>query len=475
MTRQGYRLLALVALLLALLWVFGLLAAGPAGLPEVPAVTRLGLPVVRFLADVAAVLTLGCVVMGAFVLPSRVVLTWARWCAVGWAAVLVLQLVLTVSDVTATSVAAALRPDVLATFAGGVGVGQVLVLELLGAVFVAVAAPWAVGTAGAWTVTVIAAATVAAPALLGHGGIASGHVAATVSLAVHLVAVALWAGGLLVLLAVVGHHPEAALRAVPRFSALALGCALVVGESGLLNASLRLAVPSQLVTTSYGALVLVKATVFAALVLLGWRQRSRVLPLIVAGNRRGGALLARVAGWELLLMGGAVAVSVVMARLGPPVLPPTGPGMTPVAVACLALAIPVLLVAAGAGARAVPRLRRYPEVLAVVFLVVVAEVGVVGVLPALLGAELGALLGALLLVASGWAFVTAVWRGAPWATGIVMVGWAFVAVGGHLLGAWTPRESGLGLVLAETLLAGLLLLPRRRSVRAEQRQPAMAG
>lgn len=466
MIRQGRLLLGGVPLLVVLLWVFGMLASGPAGLPEPAPVVRVLLPVTRLLADLAAVVTVGCVVMGGLVASGRPreLLIWGRNAAWVWVSLLLGQALLTVVDATALPWTEA--PGSLASFVVTAGVGQVLAAQVMGALFVALTAGAVHSRRSGWVVASVATLTAALPGLLGHGGIAAGHVAAAVSLAVHIASVCVWAGGLLVLVVLMGRRPELATPLVRRFSGVALVCALLVGESGLLNASLRLVAPSQLVTTDYGALVLTKAALFAALVAFGWRQRSRALPQLERGELQGRAVMIRVAAWELVVMGLAIGVSVALSRIGPPPVLPAGGSLAPLAVVVLALGVPaVIRIVTTPPAWG----RRVPEMVAVGFLVVVAELGSLGVAQTLLGQELGTLVAVLLLVGAGWLFVGATDGGAPWAVAVVAVGWPFV-VG---LGVrWSATPVGAKEVVFSVLLAWtLLLVPRLMTRRTSVKQP----
>lgn len=470
MIRQARLLVGGIPLLVVLLWVFGMLAEGPSALPEPALLVKVLLPLSRLLSDTAAVLTVGCIVMGGLVVPgrSREVLAWGRNSSWGWVGLLLAQLLLTSLDTTAAPVTEGMSPASLIAFVTTTGAGQVLTAQLMGALFVALAVGLVHSRPAAWLVATIATMTAAVPGLLGHGGIAAGHVAAAVSLAIHLAAVCVWAGGLLVLVVIIrgGRHPVAPI--VGRFSSLALLCALLVGESGLLNASLRLVAPSQLVTTDYGALVLVKGALFAALIALGWRQRSVALPRIVGGDLVGRQLLIRVAGWELTVMGVAIAASVAMSRLGPPPIVPAGGSMSPLAVVVLALGLPLVARLVGTP----PAWgRRAPEVVAVGFLVLVIELGSLGLGQALLGQELGAVVAVALLSGAGWLFLGAIDGGAPWAVAVVGVGWP-VAV--WLAQRWsaTPvsgKEAVFSVLLAWLILAAAVgtRRPAKRSAAPE--------
>ncbi|WFR68026.1 CopD family protein [Curtobacterium flaccumfaciens] len=98
------------------------------------------------------------------------------------------------------------------------------------------------------------------------------------SLAVHLVAVCVWAGGLVAVLALRSRTRGATGRVVSRYSTLAGWAFAAVAFSGIVNASLRLTGPLDLFTTTYGWLITVKAAILVLLGLAGVVQRRRLVP-----------------------------------------------------------------------------------------------------------------------------------------------------------------------------------------------------
>lgn len=400
-------------LLLVLLACLGALVAQlPSPLPQAPVLTSVSLPVVRFVRDVAAALTVGCVVVGGLVAPGGCpqALRWStRWACV-WGAALVAQAVLTVSDILAIGVIESLDAWTLWSFLSSVLIGQVLLWQGVAVLLVLLLGRAVISAPTAWVVASVAVAGAALPALLGHGALTDGHVAATVSLALHLAAVSLWLGGLTVVVALMRVDSAHAITTLPRFSAVALACVLLVAESGLLNASLRLASPSLLLGSDYGGLLLMKASLLLWLVLLGWRQRSRVLPDLRAGAPTAPALLARVAAWEFLAMGAAIAVGVAMSRIGLAEGSVSSYLVNPLCVAGLAAALPGIASRAfrpAPGRRWVVVVRRYPEVAAVLLAVVVIEVAGVGLPALLLGPDLGSIVAVVLLASAGWVMCVA--------------------------------------------------------------------
>jgi copper transport protein len=124
-----------------------------------------------------------------------------------------------------------------------------------------------------------AGASLVVTSLAGHAWTAPARAATVVSDAVHLGAVALWIGGVVALVAVlpvVADRP----RLARRFSALALGTAVVVAASGTVSGWQQVRTLDGLTSTTYGQLLLVKVAGFGGLVALGWLNRARLVPLV---------------------------------------------------------------------------------------------------------------------------------------------------------------------------------------------------
>ncbi|WP_369130872.1 copper resistance D family protein [Modestobacter roseus] len=334
-----------VVLLLAGLAVGGGSTGPSAGGP----VVAWGEPVLTLASRVAAVGTVGTALFAAALLPGRAgalapaarraVLAASGWAAV-WAAATALGGLLTLSRLVDVA-PWALPWSSVPLFLGTTGAGQAVLLGTAAAGLLTVTARRCTRVAGARLLLAGALAVLLLPVLLtGHSSAADDHLLTVATLGVHVVAAALWIGGLLALL-VHGRAPGAAAPAVARFSRLALVCAVVTGGSGLLAAGLLLgdvpAVPAAL-GTGYGWLLIGKTAGLAALVVLGHQHRRRTLPRLREG--RPGAF-RRFAAVELVVMVATVALAVALAASPPPATASSQPAGTAAPAAPVAGADPM--------------------------------------------------------------------------------------------------------------------------------------
>ena len=296
------------------------------GLPDPGPVTNYGLPAVRAAGEIAAVTAVGSFLFAAFLVPPQknqvLDADGYRALRVGtvasgiWAVCAMLMVALTVSDVSGQPLAAHLNPLEIWSVAGLVDVAGAWRWTAVFAVVVTLASipvlRWS------WTPVLWAAslATLLPLALTGHSSSGGAHDLATNSLVIHLIAGALWAGGLLALLVHAlrgGGHADLAAR---RFSAVALWCFVAMALSGVVNALTRIALVD-LLTSRYGWLVLAKVTALVALGFLGWAQRRRGVAALRkdAGDR---AALVRLALVEAVVFGLTFGVAVALGRTPPP-------------------------------------------------------------------------------------------------------------------------------------------------------------
>lgn len=141
---------------------------------------------------------------------------------------------------------------------------------------------------------------------------------------VHLVAAALWAGGLAAALtlalaarSLTSSEREALARAcVLRFSKLALPTVVVVGAAGVYLAVRELPTPSDLLTSGYGVTLLLKTAVVLGAVTLGGYHRRVVMPRLDAGAPV--SSLRRTLSVELGCLTAALLLAAVLSQAAPP-------------------------------------------------------------------------------------------------------------------------------------------------------------
>ena len=159
--------------------------------------------------------------------------------------------------------------------------------------------------------------SIAIPGLSGHAGDPGRGLLTTAVDAGHVLAAAVWAGGLVQLFWVT---PSAAAgvadpvargvrsAAVARFSKIALGCVIVVAATGIARALWEVDAVSELWTTEYGKLLLAKSALLIVLIGLGYRNRQMLSNFTA---------LRRSVGVEIVLMGCIVAVVAVLTGVAP--------------------------------------------------------------------------------------------------------------------------------------------------------------
>lgn len=296
------------------------------GLPDPGPTTTYGLPFVKAAGEIAAVTAVGSFLFAAFLVPPQKsqVLDAAGYRAlrVGtvasgiWAVCAVLMVPLTVSDVSGQPLSTRLSFADIWSVADLIEIAGAWRWTALFAILVTVVSipvlRWS------WTPLLFAGSliTLLPLGLTGHSSAGGSHDIGTNSLLIHLIAGALWAGGLLALLIHAlrgGEHADVAAR---RFSALALWCFVAMALSGVINALVRVRL-SDLVSTTYGALVLVKVAALLTLGALGWQQRRRAVTALQNDPGARGALI-RLAVVEAVVFGLTFGVAVALGRTPPP-------------------------------------------------------------------------------------------------------------------------------------------------------------
>jgi cytochrome c oxidase assembly factor CtaG/putative copper export protein len=340
--RQGAYITAAAALAGVVAMVIAGLAGGAlreqviSGLADAGTLTRWGLPVSRFIMEAGGTLTVGVLLGAAVLLPSTRgmldpqavrYLRGVSWIAAVWAAGAAATLIFTVSDILGMPVGKVVGGSELSSYVGQLPQGTALMFVVLLAALVALLARTAATPGSAAGLLVVALIAILPPPLTGHSSSSPNHELAISALAMHVIALAPWVGGLLLLVWHAAHRGDHLGVAAQRFSRMALWCYVAVGVSGAANVVSRLPDPTLLYTTDYGRLVLVKVGLFTVLGIFGYFHRERTLPALMAHNPKGYArpavsrtpwAFARLAGAEVVLMAATLGVAVALARTAPP-------------------------------------------------------------------------------------------------------------------------------------------------------------
>ncbi|GAA1868765.1 cytochrome c oxidase assembly protein [Actinomadura bangladeshensis] len=325
---------ALVVLALAVRLGGAFSGSATPGLSQAGALTKTGLSVAELGGDVAAVLTVGWLLVAAVFVPGtsaigRRCLRAASLTALAWALCTLALILFTALDLFGIG-PAGLTGDMMRTLLIELPQGRALLLVLAAAVALAVAAGLPRAASGAGYLLAGALAAMLPPLFTGHAANASNHALAVYSLAAHVLGVALWVGGLVALVTVApdvrdglprgaGHSsPDAdrhgLARIVERYSSLALVAFAVVGASGAVNAWVRLG--GVHLGSRYGMLVVAKGVALTALGVLGWRHRRATIPALRDGTGRRPFL--RLGTAEVLVMTATMALATGLSRTPPP-------------------------------------------------------------------------------------------------------------------------------------------------------------
>ncbi|MGS0685071.1 copper resistance D family protein [Nakamurella sp. GG22] len=287
----------------------------PKGLPDSGAFTSLALPVAGAAQELAAVAVVGLLFARCVLVPRcheaahrRLAVITARWAA-AWAASSLAVLVLTMSDAMGVPLLELSgRLDVVAVLLGSPSMlGQLTTLWVACGAALFAARPSGRAATGAGLVVVAAALLPAT--LAGHAGHHNSPTMAMTVLAVHVLAAAVWIGGLLALTLHLRAFPDALRDSLPRFSSTALLCAIGVGVSGVAESAIMLDTWGQLVESDRGHLMIAKVVALAVLLCIGYWHRSSTMGAAAAGRLWP---LIRLAGVELVVMGATVGIAVVL-------------------------------------------------------------------------------------------------------------------------------------------------------------------
>jgi len=301
-------------------WMTGL--TNPLLLADPGEVVRWGLPALKAATNVAMAVAIGGSVFAAFALADKtrelgralnvVAAASVAWVLIGSVSYLFTYLSITGSPLSfdATFTAG------LQLFITQIALGQSLALNLAGGLVLATLALMVRSLKATFWLAAVGLASIVPLAVSGHAAGTSNHAMAVNSIGMHLVAVVIWVGGLVVVTIVArGQVIDQQRTLLARYSTLALAAFALTAVSGTASALARISLP-QLFSTTYGLLVLGKVAALILLGCLGAAYRLKLLRRI--DNATGNRTFWTLATAELALMGLAIGLATALARTGAP-------------------------------------------------------------------------------------------------------------------------------------------------------------
>ncbi len=220
-------------------------------------------------------------------------------------------IVLTLANILNANVNDVLQPNILRSFILQIPLGQYLFTQLLLSILISLIVPRfnSIGTGTFLLLATLLAIVI--PVFQSHSASSGSHSMAIGSLAIHVIALALWVGGVFALAFLT---PESRAHAVPRFSVLALWAAIAVVVSGSVNAFIRLDF-KEAWTSSYTYLVIAKVFLTVGLIVIGYLHRKNLKKLSeIKGSKFLQLILA-----EVVIMTVTLAIGSLLASSQPPV------------------------------------------------------------------------------------------------------------------------------------------------------------
>lgn len=325
----GPAILAIVALAV-LAWALALGGgAAPLRLGDPGPVVRWGLPVAKLTVNLSASVMVGSLVVALYALRAG---TRAFETALDAASIAAAVFTVSAGVTGFFTVLNALGSTPSAGAQFGQQLGRFLIEQELGRAWLITTLAGAVLTVltfavRGWTTTllvaVLAIASLIPMASQGHSGDDANHNAAVMAIALHIIAAAVWLGGLVLMVLVRPLLSRTEMADVMRrYSSIALVAFVVVAISGTVRA-LAGGITLELLTSPYGLVLLVKIAALVTLGVFGAWYRVRLI-----GRMRDDGAARRfwsLIGLELAFMGVASGAAAALARTPPPVdtsLPP---------------------------------------------------------------------------------------------------------------------------------------------------------
>jgi copper transport protein len=285
-------------------------------------VVRVLVPVAEYLGYAGLVLLVGPALMLLVLWPRRLSRrgpSLLAWLGIGMAGLsTVLGLVLQAPYTTGSSLAGITGSDLGDVIGSSFGAAMLVRLAALGATALMLrpVLRGGGGVAGRVLLAVLGVVGLATWSIAGHPVASPVPLASVLADFAHLASMAVWLGGLVVLLGfLLRQASEPELQAIlPAWSRLAASAVVVLLLAGSGQALIEIGTPAALVDTAYGRLVLGKVGLFGAVLAVAAYSQKLVRRRIAAGRP---GMLRRAVGVELAITAAVLAVTTVLVQTTP--------------------------------------------------------------------------------------------------------------------------------------------------------------
>lgn len=315
-----------LAVLAALVGVAITGASAPTLVGDPGELVRWANPAVGALIQLAQAVTLGGLVMLAFVLPGGkgekvdggawpLVRTVTSIAGPVWALLAVVDVVLGYALVAGRPIGGEGFGDELEFYITEISTGRAQLVTAVMAAALGIATVAVAGYRSALAALVLGVAVLIPVATQGHAAGTFNHELGMNGIFGHILGAAVWTGGLAVLALVGGRLGRSAPAVAARFSTVAAWCFVIVAVSGIASAWIRVGSPAAL-GTPYGAVLVTKIVLLGVLGAAGWWHRRLTIARLQEGR---GGLFWRLVGVEVALVGLASGLGVALSGSEPPI------------------------------------------------------------------------------------------------------------------------------------------------------------
>ena len=308
--------------------VVGMILGGgatPTKLADAGDVVRWGLPIAKGITNLGTAFAIGSLAFAAYALSAKTPqLTKAMNLAAAgagvWTIFGAISFLFTYLSVTGSSFSTSDQfGQELWLFATTIELGRYLALNLLAGAILTVLALGFQNLTSALLLAALGLLGLVPIALTGHAAGAANHAMAVNSIGLHLVAVTIWVGGLVALVAIRDENPERQANLVKRYSTLALIAFMIVAVSGVAVSVISIG-KFENIFTPYGLLVALKVAALLLLGAIGGHYRYRIISRLATSPAKAKEFWLIVTG-ELLVMGAAIGLGTAVSRTAPPADP----------------------------------------------------------------------------------------------------------------------------------------------------------